>query len=174
MIDWAKILNVIIEKAGFVSLLIATIAFIIFYKIVDDVLWSIAVWCTTYIALLGTYKLVSLIKNYIKEHKREIEKQEKQVLKNQERYSQCSLFYKTLPEDIQMDLITVYSLPRQEYENCRIITCNSEEDYMIVASCEWLQHECKNEYIDIKQCLDSNKYIITIDEGLYKVISDNN
>ena len=173
MTEWAKILNVIIEKAGFVSMLIAIIASIIFYKIIDDALWSIAVGCTAYIVLLGICKLATLIKNCWKRYKLKIEKQEKQALKKQGRYSQCALFYKTLPEEIQMDLSTIYSLPRQEYENCRIITCNNEEDYMIVASCEWLQRECSNEYINVEQCLDTNKYIITIDEGLYKVISNN-
>ena len=63
MDNWGKVINAMIEKVGVTSVVIASIASIVFYKLIlDDTLWAIVVGGVSYVILLGIIKLGTFIK----------------------------------------------------------------------------------------------------------------
>lgn len=173
MDNWGKVINAMIEKAGVTSVVIASIASIVFYKLIlDDTLWAIVVGGVSYVILLGIIKLGTFIKKRYIEcvQKREMLETKKQ--KNMERYRQCSLFYKTLSPELKSSLLCLHKMPEQEYRNCRIISEDGDECSQIIYDCKWIIRNSSDNYISVKQGVGSDSYIIIIDEFLYDVIEN--
>ena len=173
MDNWGKVINAMIEKVGVTSVVIASIASIVFYRLIlDDTLWAIVVGGVSYVILLGIIKLGTFIKKRYNEcvQKRDMLETKKQ--KNIERYRQCSLFYKTLSPELKSSLLCLHKMPEQEYRNCRIISEDGDECSQIIYDCKWIIRNSSDNYISVKQGVGSDSYIIIIDEFLYDVIEN--
>lgn len=165
MEDWVKFVNAIIERIGFISAVIATIASIIFYKLfVADLLWTIVVGCTTYIIVLCIVKLVKFFKRCF-------------TLYNEcrSRRLQSYWFYETLSDGIKTSLRELYKMPQKQHKYCRIVAEDCDINRQIIYDCKYIQRHTEDyNFIIISEGLGSDRYTIIIDEFLYDVIRKNN
>lgn len=165
MEDWVKFVNAIIERIGFISAVIATIASIIFYKLfVADLLWTIVVGCTTYIIVLCIVKLVKFFKRCF-------------TLYNEcrSRRLQSYWFYETLPDSVKASLYELYKMPQKQHKYCRIVAEDCDINRQIIYDCKYIQRHTEDyNFIIISEGLGSDRYTIIIDEFLYDVIRKNN
>lgn len=166
MEDWVKFVNAIIERIGFISAVIATIASIIFYKLfVADLLWAIVVGCTTYIIVLCIVKLVKFFKRCF-------------TLYNEcrSRRLQSYWFYETLSDGIKTSLRELYKMPQKQHKYCRIVAEDCDINRQIIYDCKYIQRHTEDyNFIIISEGLgNSDRYTIIIDEFLYDVIRKNN
>ncbi|MBO7219696.1 MAG: hypothetical protein J6V21_00745 [Alistipes sp.] len=165
MEDWVKFVSAIIERIGFISAVIATIASIIFYKLfVVDLLWTIVVGCTTYIIVLCIVKLVKFFKRCF-------------TLYNEcrSRRLQSYWFYETLSDGIKTSLRELYKMPQKQHKYCRIVAEDCDINRQIIYDCKYIQRHTEDyNLIIISEGLGSDRYTIIIDEFLYDVIRKNN
>lgn len=165
MEDWVKFVNAIIERIGFISSVIATIASIIFYKLfVADLLWTIVVGCTTYIIVLCIVKLVKFFKRCF-------------TLYNEcrSRRLQSYWFYETLPDSVKTSLYELYKMPQKQHKYCRIVAEDCDINRQIIYDCKYIQRHTEDyNFIIISEGLGPDRYTIIIDEFLYGVIRKNN
>jgi hypothetical protein len=165
MEDWVKFVNAIIERIGFISAVIATIASIIFYKLfVTDLLWTIVVGCTTYIIVLCIVKLVKFFKRCFAIYK-----------ECRNNHLQCYWFYETLSDGIKTSLRELYKMPQKQHKYCRIVAEDCDINRQIIYDCKYIQRHTEDyNFIIISEGLGSDRYTIIIDEFLYDVIRKNN
>ena len=165
MEDWVKFVNAIIERIGFISAVIATIASIIFYKLfVADLPWTIVVGCTTYIIVLCIVKLVKFFKRCF-------------TLYNEcrSRRLQSYWFYETLPDSVKTSLYELYKMPQKQHKYCRIVAEDCDINRQIIYDCKYIQRNTENyDFIIVSKGLGSDRYTIIINEFLYDVIRKNN
>jgi hypothetical protein len=166
MEDWVKFVSAIIERIGFVSAVIATIASIIFYKLfVADLLWTIVVGCTTYIIVICIVKLVKFFKRCFAIYK-----------ECRNNHLQCYWFYETLPDSVKTSLYELYKMPQKQHKYCRIVAEDCDINRQIIYDCKYIQRHTEDyNVIIISEGLgNSDRYTIIIDEFLYDVIRKNN
>ena len=165
MENWVKFVNAIIERIGFISAVIATIASIIFYKLfVADLLWTIVVGCTTYIIVLCIVKLVKFFQRCF-------------TLYNEcrSRRLQSYWFYETLPDSVKTSLYELYKMPQKQHKYCRIVAEDCDINRQIIYDCKYIQRNTEDyDFIIVSKGLGSDRYTIIIDEFLYDVIRKNN
>ena len=165
MEDWVKFVNAIIERIGFISAVIATIASIIFYKLfVADLLWTIVIGCTTYIIVLCIVKLVKFFMRCFTLHN-----------ESRSRRLQSYWFYETLSDGIKTSLRELYKMPQKQHKYCRIVAEDCDINRQIIYDCKYIQRHTEDyNFIIISEGLGSDRYTIIIDEFLYDVIRKNN
>lgn len=118
MSEFSDVLEVIIEKGGFKTLLASILGAISFYKLIlDDWLWSVVVLCSCYLLFSFVIYIKDVIENKIELNKRDEELKQNRII----RYNRLCIVYNSLPKITQQRLVELYKLPQQTYSNVRIL-----------------------------------------------------